>query len=175
MFKIQNILEEAQDNNTNVYFICDAAQVSEKINKYLKFLRNNENNVDVFSIFSGTQWGNAPFDCSPLLFDFKFCKSSYEYLAIEELINSSESMHAICTDNSCEYFIKKMKSYLNIEIEDEGMFLFRWYDPRILKLTNALFQNIQKSEFYSGLRSWGVFVRSEDIDFKSKKIMIWGK
>ena len=174
MFKIQDILEEAKENNTNVYFVCDAAQVSEKISNYLKFIRTAENSVEVLSMFSGTEWGNAPLDCSPLLFDFKLCKKDEEFLTIEELLNFSESMHRVMTNISTIEFIKKMKFFLNIEIEGEGSFLFRWYDPRILKLTNALFQNIQKSEFYSGLKSWGIFVRSEDIDFKSKKIMMWG-
>lgn len=172
MFKIQDILKEAKENNTNVYFICDAAQVSEKISKYLKFIRSAENSVEVLSMFSGTEWGNAPLDCSPLLFDFKLCKNDEEFLTIEELLNYSESMHTVMTNISSIDFIKKMKNFFNIEIEGEGSFLFRWYDPRILVLTENLFTKQQKEKFYFGLDSWYVFIRDKNAEFKTIKILM---
>lgn len=172
MFKIQYFLEEAKKSKTNIYFVCDAAQVSDTISNYLKFLRSSNNKVEVLSIFSGTQWGNAPLDSSPLLFDFMCCNGEYEYEVIEGLMNSSETIHVIYTKKTAIEFLNKMKEFLNIEIEDEGCFLFRWFDPRILRLTDKLFTKKQKEKFYEDIFGWNVFIRGQDIDFKINRLIM---
>lgn len=164
MYKIDDFLSEGLNNGLNTYFICDAAQVSQKIEKYLKFLRSTQNNVEVISIFTGTEWGNAPLECSPLLFDLKNVLHSNEYYLIEDLLNTSESMHVVQTKLTLVDFIKKIKKFLKAKIKNNE-FLFRWYDPRILKISNTLFTEGQNKDFYDEIFSWKIFVRSKHSHF----------
>lgn len=175
MFKVSEFLEKAKQKKQNAFFICDAAQVNEKIEKYLKNLKTYENSVEVFSLFSGTQWGNAPLECSPLIFDFRLSKSSDEYVIIEDLLNTTETMHVLYTNLTITECIKQKSKFLNIKIDGEdGDYLFRWFDPRILKLSNTLFSKEQIEEFYKNIDSWEIFVRNLTSSFEIRKIKVGG-
>lgn len=174
MFKITDFLERAKQKKQNVFFICDTAQVSEKIEKYLKYLKIYENSVEVFSLFSGTQWGNAPLECSPLIFDLRLCKSTDEYVIIEDLLNSTETMQVLYTDLTITEYVKQKSKFLNIRIDgEEGDYLFRWFDPRILKLSNVLFTIEQRNDFFNNIDSWEIFIRNLSSTFVLKKVSVW--
>lgn len=172
MFKISDFLEKARQKKQNVYFICDAAQVSGQIAKYLKYLKTYDNDVEVISFFSGSEWGNAPLDCSPLLFNFELSNNDQEYIFFESLLNISESIQVVMTEQTSVDFVKKMKDFLNIEIENDGSYLFRWYDPRVLKIANKIFTKDQRELLFKDILSWRIFVRGYYSDYQIVELFL---
>lgn len=163
---------ESLKHHSFIYLILDAAQFS---NQSLEFIKTylNDNRIEIYSLFSGTTEGNAPFEVSPLLMvihDLSILKDK-NFLFIHQIWHVEQALNIVFSRLELNLFVKKMKQYLTVKFPDNTQKLFRWFDPRILKKINKILDDEQQYEFFNGIEKWIISVRNYQ-DVNSNSIMI---
>lgn len=149
-----------------IYYILDAAQVSEQASQFLNRLRSRPE-VDFYSLFAGTVEGNVPFEASPILIVIldQQILDEHEFRFMHEVWEKKFALNIVFSPLKLHSFSKKMKRYLTVEMPDGDHKLFRWFDPRIIKKLDKILEEDQEQEFFSDISKWLVSIRNyEDID-----------
>lgn len=169
---IKSCINNNLQNNSFVYLILDAAQVSKQALKFINNSRANSN-IEIYSLFSGTTEGNAPFEVSPLIIilkDNNVLNSEF----LNEMWKKEQVLSIVFSKLELMHFSKMMKQYLTVILPDGSSKLFRWFDPRVLKKIDKILTNDQQEVFFKEIENWVLAIRNYH-DVELNQIMVWGE
>lgn len=170
---IKNCINDNLQDNSFVYLILDAAQVSKQALKFINNSRANSN-IELYSLFSGTTEGNAPFEVSPLIVILKNINilDSLDCIFLNEIWKKEQVLSIVFSKLELMQFTKMMKQYLTVRFPDGSTKLFRWYDPRILKKIDKILTDDQQEIFFKEIENWVFAIRNYH-DVELNQVMVW--
>lgn len=147
-FKNQNLESFIANNHKDgqLFLLVDGAQIDHG------HISNIEDTYgDCFYLFKGTYEEEA-FQYGPILFDLSQLNLKQVESQIK-LMKSKDSMILIKSKLEIKQLKNKLLEKLYIELDDGGIGILRYYDPRVLNRLSLIFTSEQKKQLLEGFES----------------------
>lgn len=147
-FKNQNLESFIANNHKDgqLFLLVDGAQIDHG------HISNIEDTYgDCIYLFKGTYEEEA-FQYGPILFDLSQLNLKQVESQIK-LMKSKDSMILIKSKLDIKQLKNKLLEKLYIELDDGGIGILRYYDPRVLNRLSLIFTSKQKKQLLEGFES----------------------
>ena len=146
------ILESKQDSN--FFLLIDSAKHHTYIKRWLKTQSKNQLN-QIGNLFQGTIDESSPLEVSPLLLSINQANNK----ALQQTLLVSENIGMfglIETSLSKQALIKHLQPFLQAEMPDGGMALFRFYYPMITLVLDKMLDKQEYQKLFKPINNWWV-------------------
>lgn len=145
-------LESKQDSN--FFLLIDSAKHHTYIKRWLKTQSKNQLN-QIGNLFQGTIDESSPLEVSPLLLSIDSAnnKTLQQTLLVSETIGL---FGLIETSLSKQALIKHLQPFLQAEMPDGGLALFRFYDPMITQVLDKMLDEQEYHILFRPIDNWWV-------------------
>lgn len=153
IFEQQNQQPESKQDS-NFYLLIDSAKNHTYIKRWLKTQSKNQRN-QIGSLFQGTIDESSPLEVSPLLLSIDQANNR----ALQQTLIVSESIGLfglIETSLSKQALIQHLQPFLQAEMPDGGLALFRFYDPLITQVLYKMFDEQEYQTLLKPINNWWV-------------------
>lgn len=124
------------DSKMNLFLLLDAAKNYLFIREWLKKL-SPQKTKEIGNLFEGTIDETSPLEASPLLISLKF--ETKDDIRQQLLIEENIGMFSIIETSLSKYeLIHHLQPFLQAELPNGELALFRFYDPSIIKILNQM-------------------------------------
>lgn len=145
-------LESKQDSN--FVLLIDSAKNHTYIKRWLKTQSKTQLN-QIGNLFQGTIDESSPLEVSPLLLSINQANNK----ALQQTLLVSENIGMfglIETSLSKQALIKHLQPFLQAEMPDGGMALFRFYDPMITPVLDKMLDKQEYQKLFKPINNWWV-------------------
>lgn len=145
-------LESKQDSN--FFLLIDSAKHHTYVKRWLKTQSKSQLN-QIGNLFQGTIDESSPLEVSPLLLgiDQDNHKTLQQTLLVSETIGL---FGLIETSLSKQALIKHLQPFLQAEMPDGGLALFRFYDPLITQVLDKILDKQEHKKLFKPINNWWV-------------------
>ncbi|MGR2824128.1 DUF4123 domain-containing protein [Acinetobacter sp. 1124_18A] len=160
-FKNQNLESFIANNHKDgqLFLLVDGAQIDHG------HISNIEDTYgDCFYLFKGTYEEEA-FQYGPILFDLSQLNLKQVESQIK-LMKSKDSMILIKSKLDIKQLKNKLLEKLYIELDDGGIGILRYYDPRVLNRLSLIFTSDQKKQLLEGFESISFMLNELSFELK---------
>ncbi|MDV7449350.1 DUF4123 domain-containing protein [Acinetobacter baumannii] len=161
------LLEQISESNleTNFYLLIDAAKEPLFIKKWLKKIPQKKI-IQIGNLFEGTIDETTPLEVSPLLVRIN-SELKYE-IETQLLMNNDSEMFSIIETTLSKYeLINHLQPFLQAELPNGELALFRFYDPSIVKILNKMLDEENFVLLTTPIKNW--WYQSSDNNYLSLK------
>ncbi|MEI1703155.1 DUF4123 domain-containing protein [Acinetobacter baumannii] len=162
-FKNQNLESFIANNHKDgqLFLLVDGAQIDHG------HISNIEDTYgDCIYLFKGTYEEEA-FQYGPILFDLSQLNLKQVESQIK-LMKSKDSMILVKSKLDIKQLKNKLLEKLYIELDDGGIGILRYYDPRVLNRLSLIFNTEQKKQLLEGFESISFMLNELSYELKYK-------
>ena len=148
-----HISQQQESNpNLNFYLLLDSAKNHIYIKRWLKTLSEKQFN-QIGNLFHGTIDETSPLEVSPLLLHIN--QENNEVLQRTLLVSENIGIFSLIeTSLSKQPLIKHLQPFLQAELPNGELALFRFYDPSIVKILNKMLSNKDFDLLMKPIENW---------------------
>lgn len=146
------LAEVIENTNSNFFLLIDSAKNHLFFKKWLNSLTRQQL-LRIGNLFEGTIDESSPLEVSPLLLQLD---SENVKLLFERFLNEENKglFSLIQTDLSKQVVIKHLQPYLEAQMPNGELALFRFYDPSIIKILNKMLSNKDYNNLLEPIENW---------------------
>lgn len=145
-------LESKQDSN--FFLLVDSAKHHTYIKQWLKTQSKNQLN-QIGNLFQGTIDESSPLEVSPLLLSID--QANNKTLQQTLLVSDTIGLFGLIeTSLSKQALIKHLQPFLQAEMPDGGLALFRFYDPLITQVLDKMLDEQEYQKLFKPINNWWV-------------------
>lgn len=150
-----HIFQQQESNpSLNFYLLLDTAKNHIYIRRWLKTLPEKQFN-QIGNLFHGTIDETSPLEVSPLLLHIN--QENNEVLQRTLLVSENIGMFSLIeTSLSKQSLIKHLQPFLQAEMPNGELALFRFYDPSITKILDKMLDKQEYQKLFKPLNNWWV-------------------
>lgn len=142
-----------------LFLLVDGAQLEHNQLSHIEYTYG-----DCIYLFKGTYEEEA-YQYGPILFDLSLLSLKQIEHQVK-LMKSKDSMILIKSSLNSKQLKNKLLEKLYIELEDGGIGILRYYDPRVLNRLSLIFNAEQKDQLLDGFESIYFTLNQENYELK---------
>lgn len=141
-----------ENSDSNFLLLVDSAKNHLFFKKWLKGLSRQQLS-QIGNLFEGTIDESSPLDVSPLLIDLT--SESVKPLFEKILISENNGVYSLIqTTLSKQSLIMHLQPYLEAQMPDGELALFRFYDPSIVKILHKMLNDVDYNQLLAPIENW---------------------